>query len=239
MNQIAGNKVIDRKELSSQHCHSETQHTLPRTVKKEQHIIKWTTAKSTANASSIEIKKSACNNDSGSEEHSVSNESSMGRKKPEFKKGDMVYALWSGDANDKWYSGRIWDINVIPRSDCGYGPKRILDVIFDDGETETGIKEIYVMKKIDYELCLHKGEKEWIGVKNITDPDSTDEFARAVGWYQVSLDEPRETFVFASLHDALQFYDKVSRQSFFSECHVIHEPTNCLSEFDNQKRHWG
>ena len=90
---------------------------------------------------------------------------------------------------------------------------RTFDVIYDDGDTETDLKEIFVMKKADYELCMMKEEKDWIGVKNVTDPNSCDDFARAVGWYEVNIDGTNH--VFSSLGDALRCYDVVSLKYWF------------------------
>lgn len=99
---------------------------------------------------------------------------------------------------------------MIPHSDRGYGLQRTFDIIYDDMEKETEVGEIYVMKKVDYELCLEKGEANWIGVKNVTDPDSEDAFARAVGWYEVNFEDSDDTYAFGSLQEALRYYDKVS-----------------------------
>jgi hypothetical protein len=123
-------------------------------------------------------------------------------KKPIHKKGIKVYALVRN--TKKWHPGRIWDVNEMP-SNSGYGPVRTYDVVYDDGETEKNIKEIFIMEKSDYELA--KEGKNWVGVKNVTDPDSEDGFAQAVGWYEVSSEGTNH--VFTSLGAAMRFHDKV------------------------------
>lgn len=148
------------------------------------------------------------------------NEPTTCKTKPVFVKGEKVYALWSG-GTDKWYSGRIWDINILPMSDKGYGPAKTFDVIYDDGEIESGIKEIYVMKKVDYELCITREDKEWVGVTNVTEKDSEDEYARTVGWYEVHIEETNEKYVFSSLNEALRFHDKVSVLSMSTFCQIL------------------
>lgn len=171
--------------------------------------MRWKTAEAEKNFTNNKVVESSdCNSDLEIDENKALIGTFINKKKPEFKKGERVYAMLSSD--DKWYPGRIWDIKTVPMSDSGYGPKRKFDVIYDDGEKETEVGEIYVMKKVDYELCLEKGEKNWIGVKNVVDSSSEDEFARAIGWYEVNMEGCSDTCVFSSLHEALRYHDKVS-----------------------------
>lgn len=209
---IAGSKNVYIEKLSTPSNHSKSkQSETSRTVKQQQHVIQYAGNKSNAE-SALESDHEM---DSCDDTHVSSSESFTIKKKPEFEKGEKIYALWSG-GTDKWYSGRIWDINILPMSDKGYGPAKTFDVIYDDGETEKGIKEIYVMKKVDYELCITREDKEWIGVRNVTEKDSEDEYAKTVGWYKVHNEETNEEYVFSSLNEALRFHDKVSVLSLIS-----------------------
>lgn len=182
-----------------------------RTVKHQDHVLKWNSVKTDAKRNASKFDSSDCDSDDFGNGYDTMT-TSIRKKKPEFKRGERVHALWPDE--NKWFPGRIWDINIKPKSDNGYGPERSFDIIYDDGEKNTGVKEIHVMKTSDYEVCMLKGEKDWIGVKNVTDPDSQDEFARTIGWYEVNFEGSNESFIFASLHEALRYYDKVS---FFNE----------------------
>ena len=128
------------------------------------------------------------------------------RIKPNIKKGEKVYALWLGGRGDKnWYPGRIWDIKVLPGKTI-YGPVKTYDIVYDDGDTETNLDEIFVMKKEEYEIFMLKKEKDWIGVTNFTDTKSQDAYARIIGWYDTWFGG--EHRVYSSLGEALRAYDK-------------------------------
>jgi hypothetical protein len=131
--------------------------------------------------------------------------------KPSIKKGQKVYACWRGrnGLGRDWYPGRVWDVKELPMGE--YGPQRSYDVVYDDGDTESNMHEIWVMQKDEYELSLKKPEEQWIGVTNVTYPKSKDDYARLIGWYTITCDEAHQ--VYSSLGDALRSHDKVC---FFS-----------------------
>ena len=55
--------------------------------------------------------------------------------------------------------------------------------MFDDGDTESNLEEIFVMKTSEYELALDKEQEDWVGVVNVTAPvDCEDEYAKTIGW---------------------------------------------------------
>lgn len=194
-------------------------HTSSLTVKQPCHVLKWNNVKLNTknnvseNGHSVQmrVESRVCETDPDGSESNEWKGTDLSKKKPAYKKGEKIYALWSG-GTQKWYPGRIWDIK-LSSSSSDYGAVRTFDVIYDDGDTETDLKEIFVMKKADYELCMMKEEKDWIGVKNVTDPNSRDDFARAVGWYEVNIEGTNH--VFSSLGDALRFYDLVSLEYRF------------------------
>lgn len=126
--------------------------------------------------------------------------------KPFIKKGQQVYACWSGPdgLGQVWYPGRVWDIKEYPGSE--YGPQRKFDVVFDDGDTESNLDEIWVSDRIEYEICTQKPEEEWIGVRNICFPESNDEYAQTIGWYETCFGGINR--VYSSLVEALRSHDK-------------------------------
>jgi hypothetical protein len=127
--------------------------------------------------------------------------------KPIIKKGEKVYACWRGSngLGRDWYPGRVWDVKEFPMGK--YGPQRKYDVVYDDGDTESNMHEIWVMKKDEYELSIKKPEDQWIGVTGVTFPKSKDEYARLIGWYRLTCDGADQ--VYSSLEDALRSHDKV------------------------------
>ena len=80
-------------------------------------------------------------------------------------------------------------------------------MVYDDGDTESNVQEIWVMKKNEYEMGIKNPEENWIGVTNITFPESKDNYAKLIGWYKLTCggDHP----VHSSLGDALRAHDKV------------------------------
>lgn len=143
--------------------------------------------------------------------------------KPAIRKGEKVYACWTDDDGQRkdWFPGRVWDVKEC---DVGeYGPIRRYDVIFDDGDKETGLGEIWVTRKSEYELCVKKPEAEWKGVTNVTFSESKDEYARVIGWYQV--DGAQQ--VYSSLREALKAHD----------AHIIKTKGKIASELNFPEEH--
>lgn len=121
--------------------------------------------------------------------------------KPLLKVGDEVYSAWwlNEDRSDDptWLSGIIKSCKEVEQEDDGqYGPTRMYDVTFDDGnEGEIdGIEDRYVFPKEDYLLSTKRGDREWVGVNNVVDENSTDQWAKIVGWYVATIDGDEQSF---------------------------------------------
>ena len=80
---------------------------------------------------------------------------------------------------------------------------------FDDGDEIDNLEDVYIFSKEDYLLTirLEKSEKkkEWIGVRNVVDKESSDVWARSVGWYVANING--KELPFSLLSDALRAYD--------------------------------
>jgi hypothetical protein len=61
------------------------------------------------------------------------------------------------------------------------------------------------MRYEDYELNL-RGVAKWKGVKPVKDPNTSDQWAKLVGWYKVSISDDEEK-LFSTLLEAMQAYD--------------------------------
>mmetsp|Transcript_10528 Transcript_10528/g.21869 ORF Transcript_10528/g.21869 Transcript_10528/m.21869 type:complete len:675 (+) Transcript_10528:1027-3051(+) len=138
---------------------------------------------------------------------SVTPKHTNSRTKPVIKKNEQVYAVWSGAKdNNCWYPGRVWEVHVVTEG-SGYGPVKKYDIVFDDGDVEKGVDEVFVMKKVDYEIGIEKDENDWVGVTNYLDRRSKDKYARLVGWYEFT-SAAGEHRIYSSLNDALHAYDE-------------------------------
>ena len=108
--------------------------------------------------------------------------------KPLFEVNDPVYAPWfsSGQsrAEQTWYPGVIKGYTTVKNG--AYGPTRHYDVRFDDGDELDDIEDYCIFSREDY---LLSAKKEWIGVENKTDNRSSDQWAKLVGWYEVTIGE--------------------------------------------------
>jgi len=134
--------------------------------------------------------------------------------KPRLEDGTRVYSAWWPDAGrssaPSWYPGTIRSHSLLrtPPTAAGgrgrgeyYGPARLYDVEFDDGDELDGVGDEYVFAEEDYLLQTSGGGRGssgiegggegggggWIGVTNVVDRESDDGWARMVGWYNVAL----------------------------------------------------
>ncbi|KAL7529380.1 hypothetical protein ACHAXR_004456 [Thalassiosira sp. AJA248-18] len=150
--------------------------------------------------------------------------------KPRFKVGEKVYAAWWPDEARKdvpsWYPGIVRSCKEVlmenngdgvgvGRNNSQYGPVRLYNVEYDDGDKLNGVEDRYVFTKADYLLHMRnaasgsgggggsgidnggKGENVvniqcWKGVKNVTDGESNDGWASSVGWYNAAMLDGRE-----------------------------------------------
>ena len=104
--------------------------------------------------------------------------------KPLFEINDKVYAPWWEDqecnTEPSWYAAVITNYTTIAHSK--YGPTRRYDVVYDDDDDETtDIEESFIFSREDY--ILTTSGKMWVGVENVLDDKSDDEWAKIVGWY--------------------------------------------------------
>ncbi|KAL9190424.1 hypothetical protein ACHAXT_007635 [Thalassiosira profunda] len=123
--------------------------------------------------------------------------------KPRFEVGDEVFAAWLHDGDERegeWFLGKVASYKTV-ESTGKYGPVCRYEVHFDDGDKDTDLEEQYVMSKEDYELK----DRHLVGVKNVTDKDCNDEWARVVGWYVA--DVGGEEKAFSRLSDAMEAHD--------------------------------
>jgi hypothetical protein len=71
------------------------------------------------------------------------------------------------------------------------------------------IEDYYVFSKTDYELSAkYKEPENYIGVRNQVDAESTDEWARIVGWYEIT-GEDGTAQSFSLLTDAMRAHDAI------------------------------
>ena len=85
---------------------------------------------------------------------------------------------------------------------------------FDDGDVIDNLEDAYIFNKEDYLLTIRLNKskkKEWIGVRNVIDEESSDMWAKSVGWYVVDIDGEERPF--SLLSDALRAYDAHVMQS--------------------------
>ena len=132
--------------------------------------------------------------------------------KPIIKKGEKVYACWSGPNGDGkvFFPGRVWDVRDNGVS-SEYGPVMMYDIVYDDGDTESNVHEIWVIKKEEWEMYHRKPEESWIGVTNVTFPTSEDHYANTLGWYKLSSStyvDVKNPPIYSSLGDALRAHDR-------------------------------
>ena len=71
------------------------------------------------------------------------------------------------------------------------------------------LEDAYIFNKEDYLLTIRLGKskkkKDWIGVRNVVDEESSDMWARSVGWYVADINGKERSF--SLLSDALRAYD--------------------------------
>ena len=124
--------------------------------------------------------------------------------KPFFQAGDLVYAQ-SDKSKPSWEHGEVISYNEYKDMD-GYGPSRTYTILFDGGE-KVDVKDYQLIKDKEYILSKGIKESDWKGVKRVVDKDSTDPWAREVGWYvTITIDEELGE-PFTHLSDALRAHD--------------------------------
>ena len=131
-----------------------------------------------------------------------------------FEVGDEVYAAWFDEKEDpkrqneySLHPGKVTKVNEIGTSE--YGPIRLYNITFDDGDKLSNLGDHYVFSREDTKLLDGK-RGLGIGVKVVYDANSEDKWARDVGWYQVDIDGMKQSF--SLLSEAWKAYD----------AHVVH-----------------
>jgi len=115
--------------------------------------------------------------------------------------GEAVYVSNRGGIPER---GRVKTLKEYEDID-GYGPRRVYGVKFDNGDIQTDIEDYQVILEHEYTLSKRVKESDWKGVKHVCDKESTDPWAREVGWYTVEIEGIEETFV--HLSHAFKAYD--------------------------------
>jgi len=121
--------------------------------------------------------------------------------KPIMDKGEVVYVK-SREGVPK--RGMIKACKEYEDID-GYGPRRTYNILFDSGDLVQDVEDYQVMTMHEYTLSKRVKESDWKGVKHVCDKESTDPWAREVGWYTVETEGIEETFV--HLSHAFKAYD--------------------------------
>ena len=81
--------------------------------------------------------------------------------------------------------------------DSSYGPTRIYNILFDDGDVLNDLNDYFVFSKEDYLLSMRNdGVSSWIGVRNETEPRAAkeDKWPRIVGWYVATIDGKDQSY---------------------------------------------
>ena len=141
--------------------------------------------------------------------------------KPVLQKGDKVWAAWWNLAKDEiintagalWFEGKVHATKEVNR--CGnsraseYGPLRLYDIHFNDGDKLKGVLDVFVCPEKDYNLQTKIKRKHWKGVRNVVDKKSSDRYAREIGWYNVVAVDGQE-ISYSTLYEAMKKSDEVT-----------------------------
>lgn len=129
--------------------------------------------------------------------------SSLENIKPLLKVGEKVYAAWwknkrSKNGTPSWHPGYVKSYKEVEENVNQYGPLRLYNVKFDDGDELDDIEDSCVFTKADYILSEQNDEDAeaccWIGVRNVVDKESSDEWASMVGWYNATIGGREHSF---------------------------------------------
>ena len=123
-----------------------------------------------------------------------------------IKVGEEVFAAWwdsylplkdHDGTHASWFPGRVTSYKEID-IDSPYGPTRIYNVLFDDGDVSNDVlNDYFVFSKEDYLLSTRNdGVSSWTGVRNETDPRAAkeDKWPRIVGWYVATIDGKDQSY---------------------------------------------
>ena len=159
-------------------------------------------------------KSSSSDDDSDSDDDT----SSLAELKPALKKGDRVVAAWwdlirhesMNTSTGKWFTGKVHAVKEKDRFSgsraSNYGPVRIYDIHFDDGDELEGILDVFVCPEKDYDLENNTSSRDWKGVRNVKDRKSSDRYAKEIGWYVATIGG--DEISFSSLYEAMKKLDE-------------------------------
>lgn len=151
-----------------------------------------------------------------SNERSDSDANERRVRKPVLEVGQEVMSVWweyddDGNADNTWWPGIVTNVTVDEEKDFGYGPIRHYNIGFDDGDVLSSVPECYVFSREEYNLAIKSFTEKWDAIENVRDEASEDEWAKNVGWYNLSVDgEITESFPL--LCDALEAYKAYKRR---------------------------
>jgi len=136
----------------------------------------------------------------------LSNSSIHKVNKPVLESEEAVWVKqWPN--NDKtlqhsWIRGTVRSYTEHKDID-GYGPRRVYSVELvagkDSGDLLVHIEDYHVIPEANFS---QEYDLESIGVNHVFDKDSSDQWAREIGWHTVEIDGSEETFVYMS--DAIE-----------------------------------
>ena len=138
----------------------------------------------------------------------LSNKSIHKVKKPLYESEDIICAkFWPNNNKNlepSWEKGTIRLYTEHEDID-GYGPRRVYSVEFDNGESRSDVDDYQVISDKEYKFMSMGGQnkllEEGMKLTHIFDADSSDPWAREVGWYTLEFKGVEDTFV--RLSDAL------------------------------------
>jgi len=166
------------------------------------------------------------------ERSNISNTSIHKVNKPLLQSEDIVRVKYWPN-NDKtlepsWEKGTIISCRSYTEHEDidGYGSRRVYSVKFDNGDLQT-VEDYQVTLEDEYLLSKRVKESDWKGVKRVVDKESSDPWAREVGWYVATCTciekgvkhDDEQHFVYLS--DALRAYVLKDYDSSSSECIVV------------------
>mmetsp|Transcript_31937 Transcript_31937/g.54476 ORF Transcript_31937/g.54476 Transcript_31937/m.54476 type:complete len:1288 (-) Transcript_31937:917-4780(-) len=155
---------------------------------------------------------------SSDEESDDDDTSSSVNLKPALKKGDRVVAAWwdlsrnegVNSTDGKWFSGKVHAVKERDRYSGSraskYGPIRIYDIHYDDGDELEGILDVFVCPENDHELENNTNSRDWKGVRNVKDRASSDRYTKEIGWYVAIIDGEEKSF--STLYEAMKKSDE-------------------------------
>ena len=119
--------------------------------------------------------------------------------KPVYMVGETVYAPYTQNGGNEWYPGHITQVIKTDQT-TEWGRTWKYNVMFDNGDKESGIEEEFVFETEEYLLLMSGYLENQNAIKNIVDTNSTDNWAKDVGCYEVTIGGRKS--MFSSLKEA-------------------------------------